>query len=54
MSVLETVKQKVGIEEQKPEYECEDCGYEFRSSAKPGSYWFTCPECESDDLTEQE
>ncbi|MBX0296102.1 hypothetical protein [Haloarcula nitratireducens] len=52
MSVLDTVKQKVGMADEKPEYRCEDCGNEFESDSDPGSYWFQCPECGSEDLTE--
>ncbi|MDS0220452.1 hypothetical protein NDI54_03695 [Haloarcula sp. S1AR25-5A] len=54
MSVLETVKQKVGITEEKPLYECADCGHEFRSDADPDSYWSKCPECESSETTQIE
>lgn len=45
MSVIDTVKRKVGLEEQDPQYECEDCGERFRSAADEESYWFQCPEC---------
>lgn len=51
MSVIDTVKQKVGLEEQAPQYECNDCGERFHSAAEEGSYWFQCPECESEDVT---
>lgn len=54
MSVLETVKEKVGIADEKPLYECEDCGHEFRSAADPDSYWSKCPECESQEITQIE
>jgi len=54
MSVIETVKRKVGLEEQDPLYECEDCGDRFRSAADEGSYWFQCPECGSDEVREVE
>lgn len=50
MSVIDTVKEKVGLAEQKPKYECADCGHEFRSDADEGSYWFQCPECSSREL----
>lgn len=54
MSVIETVKRKVGLEEQNPLYECDDCAYQFRSAADEDSYWFQCPECGSDEVTEIE
>lgn len=54
MSVLESVKETVGIEEEKPEYECDDCGHTFQSDADSDSYWFQCPECDSESLTELE
>ena len=54
MSVIDTVKQKVGIEEQPPQYECEDCGERFRSGADEDSYWFQCPECGSEDVRRAE
>ncbi|WP_276273698.1 hypothetical protein [Haloarcula litorea] len=52
MSVLETVKQKVGIGDEEPTHECEECGREFSSDADADSYWFQCPECGSEDLAE--
>jgi len=52
MSVIDTVKQKVGLEEQDPQYECEECGERFRSATEEGSFWFECPDCGSDDVTE--
>lgn len=54
MSVIDTVKRKVGLGEQAPEYECEDCGRRFRSAADEESYWFQCPDCGSDDVTKVE
>lgn len=54
MSVIETVKRKVGLEERNPLYECDDCGNEFRSAADDDSYWFQCPECGSDEVTKVE
>jgi|GEM_PF-922635 len=54
MSVLETVKEKVGLADETPQYECDDCGHEFESAADPDSYWMKCPECESQDHTRLE
>jgi predicted RNA-binding Zn-ribbon protein involved in translation (DUF1610 family) len=54
MSVIETVKRKVGLEAQNPQYECEDCGRRFRSGADEGSYWFDCPDCGSEELRKVE
>jgi len=50
MSVLDTVKSTIGIGSSKPRYRCEDCGQEFESTADQDSYWFGCPECDSDDV----
>lgn len=52
MSIIETVKRKVGLEEQDPQYECDDCGSRFRSAADDESYWFQCPDCGSDEVRE--
>lgn len=49
MSVLESVKQAVGIDTP-PKYECQDCGHTFRTEADTDSHWYSCPECEGDDL----
>ncbi len=54
MSVIDTVKRKVGLEEQKAQYECQECGERFRSGTEEGSFWFECPDCRSDDVTEVE
>jgi len=54
MSVLETVKETVGLTDEKTRYECDDCGHTFHSDADSGSYWFQCPECKSESLTELE
>jgi len=54
MSVIETVKRKVGLEDQNPLYECDDCGDQFRSAADEGSYRFQWPECGSDEVTKVE
>jgi len=51
MSVIETVKETIGLEERTPDYRCESCGAEFDSGSEPGSYWFQCPECGEDDAT---
>jgi len=52
MSVLQTVKETIGLEESAPEYECNACGAQFHSGTEPGSYWFECPGCGEDDATE--
>ncbi|MFC6614865.1 zinc ribbon domain-containing protein [Halopenitus salinus] len=49
MSVIDTVKEAIGVEDDTPSYRCEDCGTEFDSEADLDSYWFGCPECESTD-----
>lgn len=54
MSVLETVKETVGIADEQTEYECDDCGHTFQSDANSESYWFGCPECKSESVTELE
>jgi len=52
MSVLQSVKETLGLEETGPKYECGSCGNEFTSGTEPGSYWFECPECGADDATQ--
>jgi predicted RNA-binding Zn-ribbon protein involved in translation (DUF1610 family) len=52
MSVLQTVKETIGLEESALEYECNACGAQFNSGTEPGSYWFECPECGEDDAAE--
>ncbi|MEF8853104.1 MAG: hypothetical protein V5A44_03075 [Haloarculaceae archaeon] len=52
MSVLQNVKEAIGLAESAPEYECNACGTQFDSGAKPGTYWFECPECGGNDATE--
>jgi predicted RNA-binding Zn-ribbon protein involved in translation (DUF1610 family) len=52
MSVLQTVKETIGLAESAPEYECDACGAQFNSGTEPGTYWFECPECGEDDATE--
>lgn len=49
MSVIQTVKSALGIEPDRPTYECVDCGETFESATEPGSHWFRCPECGSKD-----
>lgn len=49
MSVIESIKSMVGIEEDHPTYECVECGNTFESVSGPGSHWFHCPECGSED-----
>lgn len=51
MSVIDTVKEKVPIGESAPRYRCDACGAEFESGTEPGSYWFSCPECDADEAT---
>jgi|AntRauTorcE11898_2_1112593.scaffolds.fasta_scaffold51286_2 Zn finger protein HypA/HybF involved in hydrogenase expression len=51
MSVIETVKDVIGVEDQRPTYRCDDCGTEFESEADTDSYWFSCPECDSHNAT---
>jgi Zn finger protein HypA/HybF involved in hydrogenase expression len=48
MSVLQTVKEAVGLDNHDPAFRCEECGNEFEYS-DPDSYWFSCPECGNDD-----
>lgn len=54
MSVIDKVKRKVGLQEQNPQYECDDCGRRFRSATEEGSYWHSCPDCGSEELTKTE
>lgn len=54
MSIIETVKRTIGLEEQDPQYECDDCGNRFRSAADDESYWFQCPDCGSDEVRKVE
>lgn len=54
MSVLESIKEAVGLEEQSPKYECQDCGHTFRTDADVDSLWYSCPECEGEDLEQVE
>jgi len=49
MSVIQSVKESLGLAESAPKYECNSCGNEFHSSTEPGSYWFECSECGADD-----
>jgi predicted RNA-binding Zn-ribbon protein involved in translation (DUF1610 family) len=51
MSVIQSVKETLGLNETKPNYECDSCGNEFHSSTEAGSYWFECPKCGADDAT---
>lgn len=51
MSVLDSVKEAVGLTEQPPKFECEDCGHEFRTTADPESYWYNCPACDGENIT---
>lgn len=50
MSVLDSVKSAIGVGDEQPRYRCQDCGQEFASEADTDSYWFGCPECDSDDI----
>ena len=54
MSVLESVKETVGLTEEQPQYECDDCGHRFTSDADTDSYWFQCPNCGADSATQIE
>lgn len=49
MSVLESVKSAIGLSNDRPTYECVDCGNTFESATDPDSHWFKCPECDSKD-----
>lgn len=50
MSVLETVKEAIGVADERPTYNCPDCGETFQSEADPDSYWCSCPECGTKDI----
>lgn len=50
MSVIQSIKETIGIAEKPPRYECQDCGHTFRTEADPDSHWYSCPECDSEDL----
>ncbi len=56
MSVLETVKSAIGIEEedQASTYECVECGSTFETDRDPSSYWFKCPECDAGSPVEED
>ncbi|WP_324759994.1 hypothetical protein [Haloarcula montana] len=54
MSVLESIKETVGLTAEQPTYECDDCGHQFESDAETDSYWFQCPECGADSATQIE
>lgn len=47
--MLETLKRKVGLEEEPDEnfMECQSCGERFTTVSDPDSIWSRCPECES-------
>jgi len=49
MSVIESLKEAIGIKEAKPTYRCNECGTEFQSATEADSHWFSCPECDSSD-----
>lgn len=49
MSIVQSVKEAVGLDSDHPTYECVDCGASFEGQADPGSYWFKCPECGSEE-----
>lgn len=48
MAVIDSIKSALGITDDRPAYECVECGATFESTAEPGSYWFECPECGSE------
>ena len=54
MSVLDSVKQAVGLTEQPPQYECEECGHVFRTTADPDSYWYNCPSCDAEAINQKD
>ena len=54
MSVLESVKETVGLTEEQPQYECDDCGHRFTTDADTDSDWFQCPDCGADSATQIE
>lgn len=49
MSVLETVKEAIGVGDDRPTYRCQECDETFQSESDPDSYWFNCPECDARD-----
>jgi DNA-directed RNA polymerase subunit RPC12/RpoP len=53
MSVLESLKSAVGMHETAHAYECRECGHTFESNQDPDSYWLSCTECGSEELTHQ-
>ncbi|WP_169051884.1 hypothetical protein [Halorhabdus amylolytica] len=49
MSVIQSIKETIGLKEPRPTYRCAECGTEFQSSSDTDSHWFGCPECDSSD-----
>lgn len=49
MSVIQTVKSAIGMDSDRPTYECVECGTTFESATDPDSHWFNCPECGSEE-----
>lgn len=52
MSIVQRIKRTIGLEEppSKNTFECEDCGYRFKSGRDEASYWMKCDNCESRDV----
>jgi predicted Zn-ribbon and HTH transcriptional regulator len=50
MSVIESIKETIGLAEDGQRYECQSCGHTFRTDADPSSRWYSCPECDGDDI----
>lgn len=49
MSVIQTLKETIGIADT-PEYHCQSCDHTFQTKADVDSHWFSCPECEGEDI----
>ncbi|WP_154019541.1 FmdB family zinc ribbon protein [Halapricum salinum] len=50
MSVIQSIKETIGIAEDGQPYECRSCGHHFQTQADAESRWYTCPECDGEDI----
>lgn len=50
MSVIESLKKTIGIAEDGQRYECQNCDHTFRTEADPSSRWYSCPNCDGEDI----
>jgi predicted RNA-binding Zn-ribbon protein involved in translation (DUF1610 family) len=54
MSVIQNIKETIGIADDGQQYECQSCGHHFATQADPNSRWYSCPECGGEDIASVE